>query len=230
MRDKILDIARGEIGTREFPPGSNNVKYNTAYYGGEVSGRKYPWCCVFIWWLFREAGAPKLFFNGKKTAYCPALFDYHRRQGQAFGVAGHYEPGDIIFFNFNGGSSPQHVGICESWDGRYITTIDGNTGTGSEADGGAVMRRKRASHYIVGAYRPKYEVCDMKESEIRYIVKDEIRKYMDELSGKRPNQSWQADGIRAAMSAGISDGSNPLALCTRVEAMIMATNAAKSKG
>ena len=35
-----------------------------------------------------------------------------------------YRPGDIVFFNFSGRSSAGHVGICESWDGTYITTID----------------------------------------------------------------------------------------------------------
>lgn len=150
--EKILALARGEIGVREYPPNSNNVKYNTAYYAREVSGSDYPWCAVFIWWLFREAGAPELYYGGKHTAYCPALMDYHR--GQA---VKDYRPGDIIFFNFSGKASAAHVRICESWDGTYITTIDGNTGTGSEANGGAVMRRGRHKQYIVGAYRLAYE-------------------------------------------------------------------------
>ncbi len=46
------------------------MKYNTAYYGREVSG-KYPWCAVFVWWVFREAGAPELYYGGGETAYCP---------------------------------------------------------------------------------------------------------------------------------------------------------------
>ena len=52
--EKILEIARSQIGTRESPANSDNVKYNTVYYGREVSG-KYPWCAVFVWWVFREA-------------------------------------------------------------------------------------------------------------------------------------------------------------------------------
>ena len=54
--EKILEIARSQIGARESPANSDNVKYNTAYYGREVSG-KYPWCAVFVWWVFREAAA-----------------------------------------------------------------------------------------------------------------------------------------------------------------------------
>ena len=45
--EKILEIARSQIGTRESPANSDNVKYNTAYDGREVSG-KYPWCAVFV--------------------------------------------------------------------------------------------------------------------------------------------------------------------------------------
>ena len=67
-----------------------------------------------------------------------------------------YKPGDIVFFNFSGGKTAQHVGLCTAWDGTYITTIDGNTGTGNEANGGAVMERKRHKRYIVGVARPEY--------------------------------------------------------------------------
>ena len=37
--EKILEIARSQIGARESPANSDNVKYNTAYYGREVSGK-----------------------------------------------------------------------------------------------------------------------------------------------------------------------------------------------
>ena len=151
--EKILEIARLQLGIKENPPNSNRVKFNTAYYGQEVSGSAYPWCCAFVWWVFREAGAASLFYGGKKTASCSALLSFHK--GQA--VRGDYQPGDIIFFNFNGRKNPAHVGICESWDGQYITTIDGNTAPTNEANGGAVMRRRRAKKYIVGAYRPDYQ-------------------------------------------------------------------------
>ena len=151
--DKVLALARKELGVREYPPSSNKVKYNTAYYGRAVSGSAYPWCCVFLWWLFRESGASNLFFDGKKTAYCPTLLAHYK---QKWRIVSDYKPGDIVFFNFSGGKTAQHVGLCTAWDGTYITTIDGNTGTGNEANGGAVMERKRHKKYIVGVARPKY--------------------------------------------------------------------------
>ena len=50
--NKVLALANGEVGIAEYPPNSNNVKYNTWYYGHPVSGASYPWCAVFISWLF----------------------------------------------------------------------------------------------------------------------------------------------------------------------------------
>lgn len=159
--DKILSVAKKEIGTKENPAGSNKVKYNTAYYGKTVVGSAYPWCCTFVWWVFREAGASSLFYGGQKTAYCPTLMDYHKKQSVT-----DYKPGDIVFFNFSGKTSASHVGICTAWDGTNITTIDGNTGTDDEANGGAVMLRKRNKKYIVGVIRPAYK-SDKKMVDIK---------------------------------------------------------------
>ena len=36
--EKLVTVASAEIGTTEEPKGSNHIKYNTAYYGREVSG------------------------------------------------------------------------------------------------------------------------------------------------------------------------------------------------
>jgi len=59
--EKILEIARSQIGIKEEPPNSNNVKFNTAYYERTVSGGGYAWCAVFIWWVFQQAGAAQLY-------------------------------------------------------------------------------------------------------------------------------------------------------------------------
>ena len=40
----IISMAASQIGIKEQPANSNKVKYNTEYYGHEVSGSAYPWC------------------------------------------------------------------------------------------------------------------------------------------------------------------------------------------
>ena len=190
--ENLLDLARAELGTVESPANSNRVKYNTAYYGREVSGSSYAWCAVFLWWLFREAGASELYYGGGKTAYCPTLLSFHRGQWVT-----DYRPGDIIFFNFSGKSNAQHVGICESYDGTYITTIDGNTGTGDEANGGAVMRRNRHRRYIVGAYRPAYEEDTMTQEQFDQMMDNWLARRAQE-----PASDWAKPYIEEAIEAG----------------------------
>lgn len=166
---KILSLAQKQIGIKEYPANSNRVLYNTEYYGRQVTGSAYPWCCVFQWWLFKHAGMSDLFYGGRKTASCSTLYSYHRKKGQA--VYGKFQPGDVILFDFSGKQKKtEHVGLCESFDGKYITTIDGNTGTESEANGGCVMRRRRPVKFVSAAYRPKYEVQTMTVDEAKRIV------------------------------------------------------------
>ena len=191
--EKILEIARSQIGAKESPAKSDNVKYNTAYYGRGGSDGKHPWCAVFVWWVFREAGAPELYYGGGETAYCPTLMSFHKKQKVT-----DYRPGDIVFFNFSGRSSAGHVGICESWDGTYITTIDGNTGSASEDNGGAVLRRRRHKKFIVGAYRPEYQEDDD-------MTQDQFNSFMDnylKAKAKEPASDWAKPFIDTAIDVG----------------------------
>ena len=200
--NEILELARGQLGVKESPPDSNNVKYNTAYYGRAVSGDAYPWCCAFQWWLFREAGAEELFMGGGKTASCTALFNWYRQRGQSVAKDA-IRPGDLVFFVFDGGRSGcmNHIGICEAVEPGYVTTIDGNTGTTNEANGGAVMRRRRALKYVGGAARPKYETEDETVEDIN----------------AKPVADWAAEAWERATKAGVMDGTRPWAALTRQE-------------
>ena len=146
--ERILTLAREQIGVRENPPGSNDIIYNTDYYGGAVQGAKFPWCCVFIWWLFWKTGLSALFCGGEKTAYCPFVVQYAREHGQW--VTGGYRAGDLLLFDWDGDRQADHIGICESVNGTWAVTVEGNCG-------GAVERMKRAFSDIMGAYRPGYK-------------------------------------------------------------------------
>ncbi len=218
--ETILEIARSQLDIKENPPNSNRVKFNTAYYGQEVSGSAYPWCCAFVWWVFREAGASGLFYGGKRTASCSTLLGFHKAQA----VRENYLPGDIIFFNFDGKRNTQHVGICEGWDGQYITTIDGNTAPTNEANGGAVMRRRRAKKYIVGAYRPAYEEDTMTQTDFDKMMDNYL-----ERRGSKPASGWAGQLLAQARSAGITDGSRPQSFATREEVVTMILNSGSGK-
>lgn len=155
----VLATAAAEIGTMESPANSNNVKYNTWYYGRAVSGARYSWCVVFVSWVLSQCSGAKLLNGGKKTASCSVLADYAKKKNQW--VTGNYQSGDLVFMNFSNTTATQHIGIVEKVKDGYIYTIEGNTSSGdagSQSNGGMVARRQRALKYIVGGYRPKYEL------------------------------------------------------------------------
>lgn len=202
----ILKLASSYIGVKENPPFSNNVIFNTHYYGGPVNDRSLHWCAAFVWDIFRMAGASKLYYGGKQTASCGTLFAYHKAQGQA---VTDFQPGDIVFFDFSGKKvKTEHVGIVESVGGGYITTIDGNTSPTSEANGGAVMRRKRALKYVSCGYRPKYEAAPKKEDD-DMLTQEQFDKMMDAYLAKQAKKepdSWSAEARKWAEAKGIVTG------------------------
>ena len=201
--NEILAVARKELGVKESPANSNNVKYNTAYYGQEVwdgkAGGKFPWCMVFIWWLFHQAEADGLFYGGKKTASCGTLMDYAIDHDQW--VTGNYQPGDIVIMDFPGNKfRTDHCGIVVTALTDGVRTIEGNTGVGNDSNGGEVMERTRPLSAIIRAYRPHYaeETAKKEDKPMTY-------KYLKDVPEKfRPI-------INDLMTAGIiqGDGSDP---------------------
>lgn len=151
----IMDKAASYIGTAENPPGSNNVLFNTDYYGGPVSGDWYPWCCAFVWDIFRMCGLSSLFYDGQKTAYCPTVYSWAKQKGLVVPKeTARY--GDIVLFDWGGDGVADHIGFVESYNGVTYTTIEGNTSDSNNSNGGKVMRRTRYASQIQAIVRPKY--------------------------------------------------------------------------
>ncbi len=163
-RRRVLEVAAKYIGTVEKY--NNDVCFNTWYYGHPVSGDKYPWCLVFIMYIFNEAGAADLLYDGKKTALCQTLADWFKAKNQWYKTP---KIGDIVFFKYGNSSRyTDHVGIVEKLnpDGS-IETIEGNTSDKNNRNGGVVMRRIRKTG-IVGYGRPAY---DDGKAEKSYLYK-----------------------------------------------------------
>ena len=51
--------------------------------------------------------------------------------------------------------------------------------------------------------------------------------WLEQQNKKIPTQNWLLNGVEQAKAAGVTDGSRPLGLCTRAEAMMMAAAAKK---
>lgn len=160
----IMTKAISYIGTKEVPSGSNKVIFNTDYYGKAVSGSAYPWCCAYVWDIFRMCGASDLFYDGNKTAYCPTVESWGKSKGLTVAKdKGQY--GDIVLFDFYGKGVACHIGFIEkkNANGTY-DCIEGNTSVTSQDNGGSVMRRNRNQSSIRCIIRPKYAASGTKSS------------------------------------------------------------------
>lgn len=166
---KILEIAKGEIGTKATDV--KKCKYNTWFYGSEVSGSQYDWCAAFVCWVFAQAGASDMI--PVKSAGCGVLAAGFNNKGKFYKNG--FKPGDIVFFHWSNAMSSSvpgaytldHVGIIEkaNSDGTY-TTIEGNTGSTSN---GEVMRQTRSASVISGVARPDYLTSTTTQEEEEMI-------------------------------------------------------------
>lgn len=150
-RQQILNRARAEVGVTEYPPNSNKVKYNTWYYGREVSGPDYKWCLAYIQWVFKDSG-----LLPSKTVSCSALYNEFKKRGQ---IVTDPLPGDLVFFKWSKSKYPcEHIGLVDDLQGNtHFYDFEGNTSINSNDNGGAVMRRLRTRDKTVVAFaRPNY--------------------------------------------------------------------------
>lgn len=187
----IIKACSYDVGIGEVPLGSNNVIYNTKYYGRAVSGSNYDWCCVFLWYKFDECNASELFYDGEKTASCTKLLDWFESQGVIYDIH-EAEPGDIIFFDWNGNATPDHVGIITEVKNGNIYTIEGNTGKGIVA---RKVYTKSGYSNILSICRPKYrkEVEDMDISKLTDEDILELIKRIRTVQAKQEPDDWSED-------------------------------------
>lgn len=148
--DRVLDVARTEIGTTEGRGGG--TPYHDAY---GIADRE-PWCAVFIWTMFYRVGSADSI--GPKTAYTPTMAAWFRARHQWSQTP---TVGALVFYDWPDSKHRiQHVEIVESVAANTITTIGGNTGPGgrgSQDDGDGVYRRTRPrDNTIVGYGLPIY--------------------------------------------------------------------------
>lgn len=228
-KKKLVAVAAGEVGVKESPAGSNRVKYNTWFYGREVSGSSYPWCCAFVCWCFHEAGMDELI---RKTGGCTTMMNYFKGKGRLVPTR-QAQPGDLVFYQFDKDSYADHIGIVEKVNKTGVTAIEGNTSLTSNDNGGAVMRRSRRWGLIMAVARPDYESvkeeAEMTEKDVKALVAEMARELSQNivqscaevkaaLEPKRYHKvadlPWGWDAVERLRAAGIiqGDGKNEISL------------------
>lgn len=153
------------------------------------------WCCIWVWWQFREAGLSKLFYGGKKVCNCRVAFYWCNANLPKIKMAD-ARPGDIVFFtwtgkgnnSFNSGRSIDHIGFIRA-KGTSMTayTIEGNT-NGSTPSTTKVANRTRAKAYVLGIFRPKYSEGTGLSDVVAYAIKRAKEKHKYKNGG---SHSWK---------------------------------------
>lgn len=154
MLEKVVNLAEKQIGTVEQPPRSNRTLFGEAYGANGV-----PWCVIFIWWLFCVLKLARLFYGGKRCASCSQLLEWAKETGQTVKPA-EAKRGDVLFFNFDGGSTPEHCGMLREravQNGLEVFySIEGNTPL-QKVDNDGVLEKPRYLPSIVAVWRPRYD-------------------------------------------------------------------------
>jgi len=133
------------LGIKESPAGSNSTVYGR-WFGLDGA----PWCAIFVSYCY-AVGAGYIICQGfggpgkgeRGNAYVPTIESWLKHSGYWLGKVDP-QPGDIAIFNWDGKAEPEHIGIVEkSLGGGVFLSIEGNTSTTSNSNGGEVMRRQR---------------------------------------------------------------------------------------
>ena len=193
---ELLTVARKELGNTEYPANSNLTKY-----GKWMGLNGQPWCMSFVQWCFAQVGV-KL---PLKTGSCGALM----RAAQAAGcwVVRDFQPGDVVIYDFPGGAATDHCGIVEMEVPTYgVQAIEGNTSdTGSQGNGGAVLRKNRQRKYIIGAVRPQFDPEEKEEDMSREEFKRmflEMRKDLQDNDSGTYSQEAREWAVRTGLIKG----------------------------
>ena len=123
MVSKLLSVAQNEVG---YSASGSYSKYGVwyGYQGG--------WCTTFALWCFNKTGESlgvKLYANIVPSGgNCNSMISWFTNKGRYHKRTSGYTPkrGDLIFFDWSGNGSSQHVGIVKSVSGSTIHTIEGN--------------------------------------------------------------------------------------------------------
>lgn len=154
--NSIIETAKSYLGTRE---GSQNHKeiidlYNKARYSDAYQmTMQDPWCCAFVVAVFEQCGMRDII---PCYAACDQMISVFTKWGRYFSRSVRsVRPGDIIFYDWNGDLSSDHVGIVVQNRFGDLSVIEGN-----KSDSVAYRNISITSPQILGFGVPNYDASN----------------------------------------------------------------------
>lgn len=176
--DSIINTAKTFIGTSE---GSNNHReiidlYNKARYADAYQmTMNDPWCCAFVVACFKACDMAGII---PCYAACDQMISIFKKWNRFYsGLAYTPQKGDIVFYDWNGDNSSDHVGIVVSVGFGEMSVIEGN-----KSDSVGYRKLGTSSSQIMGYGKPNYEAgsdgnsdAESSDDTISKIDKEYIR-------------------------------------------------------
>ena len=136
-RFAFLQTLAGQYDSRgEIKSGDSRYRYFSKWYIDDYAknpgwNQYTPWCACFLSWAAAQQrdtidGEPPRFADvDKGMADFKAQKNKWRRPNDANDMP---IPGDYVFFDWDGGTDPDHVGAVLCVEGNFLYTIEGNSG------------------------------------------------------------------------------------------------------
>ena len=154
FRLKLMAVVTKELGTKEWPPGSNwgPVK---EYLRAAGFSFPTPWCASFVTYCLKKAGWGKGWPTLK--GWVPSWDGWGTKKGYKISK---YKArrGDIVIFDWERDGGGDHIGFVTRNFGplKSVATIEGNA-TSDAIPGGGVVRKTRIWWQVHAVYRlPSY--------------------------------------------------------------------------
>lgn len=125
--DSIIETARSYLGTTEGSAKHKEIidLYNKARYSDAYQmTMNDPWCCAFVVAVFEKCGMSDIIPG---YAACDQMISIFTKWGRYYSRSVRsVRSGDIIFYNWNGDLSADHVGIVVQNRFGELSVIEGN--------------------------------------------------------------------------------------------------------
>ena len=173
--DSIIETARSYLGTTEGSAKHKEIidLYNKARYSDAYQmTMNDPWCCAFVVAVFEKCGMSDIIPG---YAACDQMISIFTKWGRYYSRSVRsVRPGDIIFYNWNGDLSSDHVGIVVQNRFGELSVIEGN-----KSDTVAYRSVGSMDSCVLGYGVPNYEATS--ESRIDSTSYDLDKEYIRTL-------------------------------------------------
>lgn len=198
----LIGVAKTQLGYVELDSSGNPISASSdggyTKYGASFGEPNGAWCAYFISWCASQAGIPSSILP--RLGNCITLTGWYQSRSIYYTRSSGYipKPGDMVFFNWSGGSSAQHIGIVTGVSGDNLYTIEGNTdGTSGYMCNGRI--RSLSASYVLGYGVPKYNDAQT------YVGLYAFAASVSSSNASRSNSSVYASGNLSVVTTSATD-------------------------